>query len=202
MKKLLPFIILTIFVGCATTQPRPSSYVIPNEILHRVITITIKVQRYVAPERSLRVLVSPLKEPNAWLDGEGGIVFTEGLFRYDDETLIFVTAHEMSHDKLGHSPKRKALSWGVSISMSILDLFVPGAGYLDYLVNPLATNTYSREQEFEADKEASRACVRMGIPIERQVAILENMKRTLADGGGLWDQHPSWDDRIANIRAP
>jgi len=30
--------------------------------------------------------------------------------------------------------------------------------------------------------------------------ILQSLKARTRDGGGFWDRHPSWDERIANIQ--
>jgi len=38
------------------------------------------------------------------------------------------------------------------------------------------------------------------VPIDRQVEILESLRHISQDGGGFWDRHPSWEDRIANIK--
>ena len=39
----------------------------------------------------------------------------------------------------------------------------------------------------------------MGIPVERQVKALEHLKNHTNDGGGFWDRHPGWDERIKGI---
>jgi predicted Zn-dependent protease len=63
------------------------------------------------------------------------------------------------------------------------------------------TNNFSKSQEFDADRLAVETCVScFGFTIEQQIQILESIKKDSADAGGFWDRHPSWNDRIENVK--
>ncbi len=129
-------------------------------------------------------------------------MFTEGVFKYQDETLLFITAHEMAHDKLGHLKKAQGLSYAVTGAMLALNVFVPGAGYLNHAVNPAVVNNFTKSQEMDADKLASEVSDKcLGIPIAQQTIIMRTLSLEIEDSGGFWDRHPSWEDRIKNVSA-
>lgn len=192
MKKLL--IIIFLISGCAHKQP----YIIPPDLIPRIEQIKIEVLECIQPRNEIIFYIVNSKEPNAWLY-EKGIYFTEGLFEFDDDTLKFIMAHEIAHDKLGHVEDRKAVSYVTTGAMLVLNAIIPGAGLLNWAVNPVVVNNFSKKQEFEADSEASRACLCLGISIKEQVEILRGLQKKTLEGGGFWDQHPSWDERVRNI---
>jgi len=200
MKKLaLIALVFSLLSGCAAigTQKR---YTVPPEIADRANAISYKVVHHMYPQCQLGLVINASKSPGAWVDGEN-LIMTEGMFRFDDDTLTFVIAHEIAHDKLKHLPKINALSWGVTGIMTVVDLAIPGTGYLNYAVNPAITRQYSKKNEYEADLAASRACLELGISLDRQIQLLKNLDRKIGiGGGGFWDEHPAWIDRIANIR--
>ncbi len=199
MRKVIVTVIMVLFLlGCATTPI--SSYRPPYPLLKRFVSLAQEVRKCVAPDTFFAIRIVKMKEPNAWIIDDK-IYFTESMFNLDDNTLKFIMAHEMSHGKLGHITEIRTVSYVTTGAMMVVNVFVPGAGYLNHVINPAVCNNYSKTQELEADKEASKACLCLGISIEQQVEILENLRLTVKDGGGFWDRHPSWDDRIANIKA-
>jgi Zn-dependent protease with chaperone function len=197
-QKALLLILLFVFVGCASAPKTKET--IPPETAKRIGPIVMPVMDCM--DCRVKVKIADSKEPNAFMDSEGSIIFTLGIFPpFDDETLKFVTAHEIAHHKLGHISK----AWGVSIAttgaMMILNVFVPGAGLLNHAVNPAVVNNYTKTQELEADRMASDVSEKcLKISKERQIEILIAMKNKLRDAGGFWDRHPSWDERIQNIK--
>ena len=190
---------MVLLLGCAHT-PIPS-YRPPYPLSKRFVSLAQEVHKCTAPDIFFAVRIVNMKEPNAWIIDDK-IYFTESMFKFDDNTLKFIMDHEMSHGKLGHITEIKTVSYVTTGAMMVVNVFVPGAGYLNHVINPAVCNNYSKTQELEADKEASKACLCLGISIEKQVEILENMKLITQDGGGFWARHPSWDDRIVNIKAP
>ena len=135
---------------------------------------------------------------NAFTDGKDVFVH-EDLFKMSEEALTFVVAHEAAHVKLGHVQSKQAIGVGITTGMLVLDAFIPGVGLLNLLINPLIVQAFSREQEFAADKLASETCTKLGIGIEDQLYFFEHSTGSV--GGGLWDAHPSIEDRIANIKS-
>ncbi len=197
MKKVL-FIVLVFLAGCATAkQP---AYTAPKAYKDRIVPIVVKANRCVEPGKILSIRIAKSDAPNAWVDQES-VYFTEGLFIFDDDTLLFIAAHELAHDKLGHIGKAQGVSYATTGVMLIVNAVIPGAGWLNHIVNPAVVNNFSKAQEFEADKYASTVSATcMNIPLSRQIEIMNAMKDKTRDGGGFWDRHPSWDERIANIQ--
>ncbi|MEN6373590.1 MAG: M48 family metalloprotease [Smithella sp.] len=65
----------------------------------------------------------------------------------------------------------------------------------------ISKHLYSKLQEYEADKLASEALAEcFDIVIDHQVQIFQFMQVETKDADGFWDQHPSWADRIENIK--
>jgi Zn-dependent protease with chaperone function len=135
---------------------------------------------------------------NAWTEGDR-MDITLGALRLDDDTVSFIMAHELSHAKLKHSRNRKILSGAITGVMIVVGSIIPGAGLLNHAINPAVVNNFSKENELEADKLASVTCLKLGIPISKQVEIMNALRSLSGPGGGFWAQHPSWDDRIQNI---
>ncbi len=199
-QKALLLILLVVLVGCASA-PKPEM-TLPPETAKRIGPIVMPVMDCM--DVRLNVKIAASKEPNAFMDSEGNVVFTLAIFAmFDDETLRFITAHEIAHHKLGHIAKAQGVSLATTGAMMILNVFVPGAGLLNQAVNPAIVNNYSKTQELEADRMASDVSEKcLKISRERQVEILLAMKKKLRDAGGFWDRHPSWDERIENIQKP
>lgn len=193
MKKLL-IIIAILLAGCAGQK----DYVAPDDLKQRAVNLYRHVYQCIQPTEEIALSISPEKEPNAFLSKEG-IVVTEGLFAFDDNTIRFVLAHEIAHEKLNHAQIRRGVSWGVTGAMMIVNVVVPGAGLLNHVVNPAVTNNYSKKQETEADITAYKACLCMGMNKEGVIKSLRSIQESTEDAGGFWDKHPSWNDRIKAI---
>jgi len=195
MKKFL--IILFLLVGCAHAPV----YNPPSDFVQRMNAIGTEVCTCIQPSQKLEYHIAISPPIGAWLDNNK-IFFTEGLFKFDDDTLKFIMAHETSHDKLGHYTKINVINYVTTGLMMVVNTVIPGAGYLSHLINPTVIGAFSKEQELDADKLASETCLCLGIPIDKQVAIMESMRLSSSSGGKLWDMHPTWDDRIKNIKEP
>ncbi len=187
--------ILIFLSGCAHHQV----YTPPEHLGTRMTSIGTEVLTCL--DAPVRFYIAKSKEQNAWIIDDK-IYFTEGLFELDDDTLKFVMAHEIAHLKLGHLKTIKTVSYATTGVMLVVNFIVPGAGLLNLLINPAVVNNFTKTQEYEADKLASQTCFCLGISIDRQVEILKNLRKAITDGGKFWDRHPSWDDRIANIKVP
>ncbi len=115
--------------------------------------------------------------------------------------MYFALSHEMAHVKLGHTRKAQAASYATTAGFVVLGVLVPGAGLLNHAVNPAIIGAYSREAELDADRlaaEKAREC--FGVPLADIVQVLEQLQREAPDGGGFWDRHPAWTERIENIK--
>ncbi|PKN17395.1 MAG: hypothetical protein CVU71_16625 [Deltaproteobacteria bacterium HGW-Deltaproteobacteria-6] len=204
MKRFVLIFAILISASCAGQQIKP--YVIPQHVQERTPDILSNYTSAVAcmdikkDGETLRLGLNPGKKPNAWVNEEDNIIITEGLFQFDNDTITFVLAHELSHIKLKHIQNKQAVSLATTGAFIVAGAFIPGIGLLNYAVNPAVTNNYSKVQEYEADKLASETLIRcFNISLDRQIEILQSMQAATKDGGGFWDQHPSWDNRIKNI---
>ncbi len=169
----------------------------------RIKDIVAGVTACMMPEaKEYSVAISGEKQPNASVNISGQITFTQGALKaWDDETLTFIAAHEIAHDKLGHVSKKIAASAVTTGIMIIAGRFIPGIGLLNHVINPAIVNNFSKTQEYDADKLASESCEKcFGITKARQVEIMKNIRKTSSEGGGFWASHPSWSDRIENIK--
>ena len=69
---------------------------------------------------------------------------------------------------MGHVGTRRKLSLSLTASFGALGIFVPGAGLLDFVVNPLVVRAFGRQQELKADQKAVEILRAMGQPAPRR----------------------------------
>jgi Zn-dependent protease with chaperone function len=201
MRKVLTLIIAALFLAGCAAAPTQKAYVVPQDVKDRVLPLFDKTCR--AMDTGGYLYLHEMQEINAWVDPADltGIHITLGALRYDDDTVTFILAHEVAHMKLNHMSNRKMVSGGVTVVMMAVNVLVPGAGLLNHAVNPAVVNNFSKPQELEADKLASDTCLKLGIPISKQLDIMNELRKVSENsGGGFWDQHPSFADRISNIQ--
>jgi len=193
MKKFLAIVIILFLAGCTRTVP---TFVPDPEVKTRAAAIFARVNNELGT--TVNPFLSNTPKVNAWTDGDN-LYITLGVMRYDNDTVTFIMAHELAHAKLNHVRSRRILSGGITVSMIAVGFIIPGAGLLNHAINPAAVNNFAKPQELEADKLASETCLKLGIPISKQIEIMNDLRKLSKDGGGFWSQHPSWDDRIQNI---
>ena len=148
-----------------------------------------------------------IKSPTAaaYSDEDATFYFTDGLMRQPTPIVEAVVAHEVAHEVLGHVGTRRKLSLSLTASFGVLGLFAPGAGLLDFVVNPLVVRSYGRYQEMQADQKAVEILRAMGYRAPRRA--LATALETLAahtpkerEGlEGLLATHPALDDRLAAL---
>ena len=63
---------------------------------------------------------------------------------------------------MGHVGTRRKLSLSLTASFGALGIFAPGAGLLDFVVNPLVVRAFGRHQEMQADQKAVEILRAMG----------------------------------------
>ncbi len=198
-RKLLIVAIIVLFIGGCSSTPTRQTYVIPADLKVRMNRVTAEVMGCISGEDVIRFYVSSSPVFNAWVSGNKVYVTEVLLRKVDDDALKFVLSHEIAHNKLGHIKKAQAVSYATTGAMMVVGMFVPGAGYLNYAVNPAVVNNFSKLQEYDADKEAAKACDCLSVDA---VEAMEVFGGIMDDGGGFWDRHPSWSDRIENIKEP
>lgn len=219
MKRYYTLVLLTVLVlfGCVTVQQQgggnnvaviDSPYLAAefNRVLQNMVSLGMA-------DRAVEYrpfVISDNEDINAWVNPRTKrIYFTQGMVNVlSREELDCVLGHEIAHIELGHWEKAMGVSVGTSLALSIVGIFVPGAGYADYIVNPLVTSGFSRSQEVEADLYSVRL-MKLGLGYSPQVCIDEFEKvlaivRNKGEGGGDktgWlDSHPNMRYRINKIR--
>ncbi len=148
-----------------------------------------------------------IKSPTAgaYSDEDATFYFTDGLMRQPTPIIEAVVAHEVAHEVLGHVGTRRKLSLSLTASFATLGIFAPGAGLLDFVVNPLVVRAFSRYQELQADQKAIEILRAMGHRAPRRSlatalqAIASHAPKEKEQLGGLLATHPGLDDRLAAI---
>ncbi|OPY77008.1 MAG: Metalloprotease LoiP precursor [Syntrophorhabdus sp. PtaU1.Bin153] len=206
-----------VLFGCATVQQQRSedtAVVADSPYLSGEFTrvlqsmVSLGMVKKVAGYRAL--VISNNEDINAWVDPKAKrIYFTQGMINaLSPGELDCVLGHEIAHIELGHWEKAMGVSTGTSLALTIAGLFVPGAGYADYIVNPLVTSGFSRSQEVEADLYSVRL-MKLGLGYSPQVCIGEfekvlviarNKGERGTDKTGWLDSHPNIRYRIDKIR--
>ena len=152
-----------------------------------------------------QVKVGIMDDPsiNAANAGNGEFFVTTGLLqKANDEQLQAVLAHEVAHDDLGHVAKAQALGTGIGIGAVILDQIIPGAGQVVPIAGALVTRSYSRSEEYAADRHGVELLKRIGRPKEVMISTLTWLMASTGSegGGGFLSTHPATEDRIEVLR--
>jgi Zn-dependent protease with chaperone function len=152
------------------------------------------------PKPPSQVKVGILDDPsiNAANAGNGEFYVTTGLLqKANDDQLLAIMAHEVAHDDLGHVAKAQALGTGIGIGAVILDQIIPGAGRVAPIAGALIQRTYSRSEEYEADRHGVELLKRVGRNKDVMISTLTWLMNTEGPGGGgFFSTHPATGDRI------
>jgi predicted Zn-dependent protease len=90
---------------------------------------------------------------------------------------------------------------GVSIGAALLEKVFPGSGAVAPIAGTLIESSYSRPQEFEADRHGVTILRRAGYSKEVMVrALTWIMQLQGNNGGGFLSTHPATDERIRALR--
>ena len=151
--------------------------------------------------------------PNAFTTGGGHLFITTGMVRLlgDDERIATVLAHEMAHNTLAHviyAREKKAMardahafSWELARSTNMEWL----GKSLSFIVNT-TLNSYSRQQEDEADAEGLDYLVRAGWEPQVALRTFDVLAKHYHDAPELknffYGNHPTYTTRrwhLANV---
>lgn len=202
---------MLLLFGCATTQTKQVSLILPKDdpsSYQRFRNLSGMVAPYFSiPFQSFSLGIVDTEEVNAFVDAEHKILYITraALKEFNDQELLCIFAHEWAHVEQGHYGKRVVLSESITILSEIADIFFPGSGSLNVIVNPIATKTFSRSQEKEADIEAVQVVYeRLNISPDIYMSVLEKLQNVALESGGsrggLLDSHPSLEERIEHVR--
>jgi beta-barrel assembly-enhancing protease len=193
----------------APQEARPSSTSRPldarqTERVQRIMMPLLRATNN--PRRLNEVRVRVIDDPsiNAANAGGGEFQITTGLLaKANDEHLRGVLAHEIAHDDLGHVARAQTLGTGLNIGVILLEQLIPGSSAVTPIAGALIANSYSRSEEFEADRHGVEILRRAGYSKEVMIDTLTWVMRTSKDGGGgggFLSTHPATEDRIDALR--
>ena len=172
------------------------------ERIKRIMVPLIQAMDHPRPLNQVKVAVTSDQEINAASAGGGEFLVTAGLLqKANDQQLMAVLAHEVAHDDLGHVAKAQALGAVTGIGAIILDQIFPGTGQIAQIPGTLITRSYSRKEEYDADKHGVVLLKRIGQPKEVMIDTLTwLMQSEGASGGGFFATHPATGDRIEALK--
>lgn len=189
-------------------QSRPQSYAYrggdsnDSERLRREMVPLIQAMDKPCRLDQVKVAIINQNEINAANAGNCQFYVTMGLLRRaSDDQLRGVLAHELAHQDLGHVAKAQVLGATINALSAGLQQLSPLAGAVAPIAGELAARSYSRNEEFNADKHGVDILRRAGYPKEVMIDSLAWIRRIAGDnGGGFLSTHPGLDDRIATIQ--
>lgn len=157
------------------------------------------------PRSPSQVKVGIMDDPqiNAANAGNGEFYVTTGLLqKASDDQLLAVLAHEVAHEDLGHVAKAQALGTGLGIGAVILDQIIPGAGRVAPIAGALISRSYSRGEEYAADRHGVELLQRLGRSKDVMINTLTWLMSSEGSGGGggFFSTHPATGDRIEELR--
>ncbi len=146
---------------------------------------------------------------NAMALADGRIFFTKGLMKFvkSDDELAAVLCHECAHVEMRHHPKRslKQMLWTGLAMLGAALAKAERAGFLGaQLLGNLATLSYGRGQEFEADRVGFYLCEKAGYNPSAMQDFIERLleyekKHSKFSVHPIFSSHPPSYERARKI---
>jgi Zn-dependent protease with chaperone function len=195
-------ILLTVLVltGCATA-PDHAYYPSPSDPATKAVAASLYRAARAASDDPARYSFALLRtrDVSAYTADDATFYFSEGLTMQPPHVVDALVAHEVAHELLGHSGRRRAMSLGLSAGFTVLGFMIPGASLIDFLVNPLLVRAYTRDQEAAADLKAVEVLRDMGYNAPRRV-LADSLRQAAAINGrpraGWFATEPDVEERL------
>lgn len=174
-----------------------------TERVQRVMMPLLRATNNPRPLNEIRVRVIDNPTINAANAGGGEFQITTGLLeKANDEHLRGVLAHEIAHDDLGHVARAQTLGAGLNIGVILLERLIPGSRAVTPIAGALIANSYSRSEEFQADRHGVEILRRAGYSKGVMIDTLTWLMRASGgnSGGGFLSTHPGTEARIDALR--
>src|SRR2546425_114891 len=208
----LSALLLASWTSVAFSQERTLYKVDPNNPLDRKAIIGLARAAKAARLDTRSIRLATTDEFNAFYCGQGLFVAGKPLLNLPQWAVDAVMAHEVGHMVSRHVETKAALSTGVIAGLGILGALVDqqnaqeGAradAQLGQTVVSFLAPKYTQGQELQADAYAVRALRAAGYKqpgdtMAQALALIE--RNTGPSGGGFFDTHPSFEDRIRKLR--
>ena len=137
------------------------------------------------------------------LPGGNVVLFTELIAVCENaEELAGVIAHEIAHVKLDHIRRKLMREVGISIAVSIVGGSAGGEAARQ-VASILASSSYGRQLENEADEQAVTYLARAGIDPNGLAELLNRIAgqdEELPEGAYWFSSHPNPNERVRSIR--
>lgn len=204
MKKIFLFVLIFFWLsGCQSTGEKDCAGCAYDLFLWKTAVDTIALANF--PEEEYTSVVHYADFSNAWVTTGNEVNITANLLHeLSKEQRVAVAAHEIAHLKAGHYYTKLGVSILTSVAFSVLNVFVPGAGYSEYLVKPAVVGGFSRPQELEADKLGVEYLEKAGYSPEYFLELLEVFKSKSGNKSAetsYFSTHPSNEERMKQIRS-
>jgi len=204
MKKLfLLSLAISFLSACQTTPVKNCDLCAQDLLLWKTALDTVTQANF--PDEKYNAVVHYADYSNAWITSDNDINITDDLLhRLTKEQRIAVAAHEIGHLKAGHYYSTLGVSILTSIAFSLVNIFVPGVGYAEYLVKPALLGSFSRPQELEADKLGVGYLQKAGLPPKYFIEVFQVIQedsRGGSDETSYFSTHPTTQERIKQIES-
>ena len=194
---------LLVFTGCAGAPDR-AYYAEASDPATKAVAASLYRAARAASDDPARYSFALLRtrDVSAYTADDATFYFSQGLAMQPPHVLDALVSHEVAHELLGHSGRRRALSMGLSAGFTALGFIVPGAGLVDFLVNPLLVRAYTRDQETAADLKAVEVLRDMGYDAPRRLLAEALREAATINGrprGGWFATERDIDDRLSAL---
>ena len=211
IKVLLLLCAVAIFIsGCATAPAiryydnHPESQWLKDSAAK--FRVAIKNFPAIANRRMMVRVFSWNDVPNAFVNFDNRYIvvdIADSLLPYLKGNNIYcLLAHECAHVEFNHQGKKAGVSALIDATFIIANYTIGhGIGLLDPAMQSVVVNAYSREEELEADTRALDYLAYMGIPntdFAIFLKLLKSIEPSSCQGGGIFDDHPNYNERIEN----
>ena len=201
-KTFILFLIIFLLAGCQSARENGCATCTNDKFLWKTAVDMIALANF--PEEEFVAVVHRADFSNAWVTtGNKVNITTNFLHELTTEQRVAVAAHEIAHLKSGHYYTKLGVSILTSIGFSVLNIFVPGAGYSEYVVKPALVGGFSRTQELEADKEGVEYLNKAGFSTKYYLQLLNVLQKKSGDTpekASYFSTHPTNKERIQKIR--
>ena len=202
-KKFHLILIITVLVGCQTAPVKDCASCVYDLYLWKTAVDTVAQANF--HDEEYNAVVHYVDYSNAWVTSGNDIHITDDLLhKLSQEQRVAVAAHEIGHLKAGHYYSTLGVSILTSIAFSVANVFVPGAGFAEYLVKPIVVGGFSRPQELEADKLGVGYLQKAGLPPHYFMEVFQIFREESggkSDEASYFSTHPTTNERIEQIKS-
>lgn len=194
--------LLLLTAGCAGLDER--AYYPPTGGGTRALAETLYRAAQAAGDDPARYSFALLatRDVSTYSADDATLYLSEGLARQPQKVIEALIAREVAHEVLGHAGQRRALSWSISAGFTVLGFVVPGAGLLDFAVNPLVVRAFTRDQVIAADLRAVEILRDMGHRAPRETLAAALRAAQAVNGpprSGLLATAPTLEERLTAL---